>query len=405
MKKLISEIEKLDILKKVLSSQEFHQSIRTKELLKYLVDASERENELNEMTIATEFFGKDSEFNPLEDATIRVNISKVRRRLRNYFLSEGKNEKVIIDIPKGHYVVRFRKRNENYFDFLRNNSTKIAFSIIILSLSIFAIYLGIQNHYLSEKIQVMPSDNPIWIEFLEDSKPTLVILGDYFFMYIDRPRPNPRFNVRDPRINSMEDFQEYSKKGLNKVDNLKPLRHTYLRPSAVWGFMDIVPILRSSKSSFLVKQASEIDWEDISSHNVIFIGTYKQFFLMKKLLKNIKVEFSIYPNILSLYNGNGEEVQRFISTLNDETRQYDDVSLIAKFKGPNNNTIMLVAGFQEGGVIYGSKAISNPDFIKKIQNEYTFELNEPFYFRSVLRVEGFLRSELSSKLEYFEILE
>ena len=346
MKKLISETEKLDILKKVLSSEEFHQSSRTKELLKYLVDASEREDELNEMTIATEFFGKDSEFNPLDDATIRVNISKVRRRLRNYFFTEGKNEKVIIDIPKGHYIVRFRKRNENYFDFLKNNTIKFTFSIITLLLSIFVIYLVIQNHYLSEKIQVMPEDNPIWVDFLEDNKPTLVILGDYFFMYLDRPRPNPRFNVRDPRINSMEDFQEYNKKGLNEDDNLKPLRHTYLRPSAVWGFMDIVPILRSGISSFLVKQASEIDWEDISSHNIVFIGTFKQMFILKKLLKNINVDFSIYPNILSLNNGNGEEIQKFSSTLDDETRQYEDVSLIAKFKGPNNTSILLIAGFQ-----------------------------------------------------------
>ena len=224
-------------------------------------------------------------------------------------------------------------------------------------------------------------------------------------MYLDRPGSNPRFNVRDPRINSLEDFNEYSKQNADGIEKLKPLRHTYLRPSAVWGFMDLLPILKSSKSSFLVKQASEIDWEDISSHNVIFVGTFKQMYLLKTILKNINTEFSIYPNVLVLNDKNGNELQKFTSTLNDNTRQYVDFSLIAKINGPNNNTIMLITGFQEGGVIYGSKAIADPDFIKKIPNINVSELKGTINFRCITKVEGFLRSKLSSKIEYFEILE
>ena len=402
---MFSESEKLNILEKVLSSTEFSHSSRNQELLKYLANTSESQHVLTELKIATEFFGKDSDFDPLEDATVRVNISKLRKRLKNYYLDEGKDDKIQIHIPKGYYNIHFQKKNENYINMLKKNIRKLVFPFLTFLLSLIAIYFGIQNHYLNKKIQVMPKDNLIWAEFLQDNKPTLVILGDYFFMYIDRPGPNPRFNVRDPRINSLEDFKEYSKQGPDGIENLKPLRHTYLRPSAVWGFMDLLPILKSSKSSFLVKQASEIDWEDISSHNIIFIGTYKQLYLLKTLLKNIHVEFSIYPNILFLNNEQGEEVERFTSTLNDETRQYDDVSLIAKFKGPNNNTIMLITGFQEGGVINGSKAIANPDFIKKIPNEYDHKLKEPLNFRCIIKVEGFLRNEFSSKIEYFEILE
>ncbi len=396
--------EKLDILEKVLSSEEFSHSKKTQGLLKFLVDASIENKDLNEIIIATEFFSKDSNFDPLEDASIRVYISQLRKRLVNYYLREGENDKILIEIPKGNYFVQFRKKNTNFFSLAKKNISKVIFPSLTLLLSIIIIYFVIQNQHLNEKFQVMPTDNPIWAEYLEDSRPILVVLGDYFFMYNDRGDELPRLNVRDPLINSLEEFHEYNEKNPSATGNFEPLEHTYLRPSAVWGFMDMQPILRSAKSSFLVKQASEIVWGDVSSHNVIFIGTFKQMYLLKTFLEKMNAEFSLHPNILYLDNKNGEEKQVFKSSLDPETRQYSDVCLLAKFSGPNNNTIMLITGFHEGGVIYGSKAISDPDFPKEALKDYDKELQKPFHFKSVLKVEGFRHTELSSKIEYFDII-
>ncbi len=401
---MVPDHEKLEMLERVLSSEEFSHSQKNQQLLTYLVDASINNKEINETVIATEFFGKGSNFYPLEDASIRVNISQIRKRLSNYYLTEGKEDKIQIDIPKGNYAVRFCLKSKKHIGSNIMGLTKWIFPFITLILTIITIFLWIKYDRLLNKVQVIPNDNPVWAEYFADNKPILVILGDYFFMYLDRHGTNPRFNVRDPRINSLEDFNAYTMKGSNDIENLKPLRHTYLRPSAVWGFMELLPILKYNNSSFIVKQASETDWEDISSHNVIFIGTFKQLFLLKKLLKNMYVEFSIYPNYLYINNKNGEEVKKFSSTLIDETRQYDDVSLIAKINGPNNNKIIFITGFQEGGVIYGSKAICDPSFLAKLLGKQNNKRHSPFNFRAVLKVEGFLRSDLSSNIEYFEIL-
>ena len=186
---MLSNSERLDILKKVLDSLEFSHSTRNQELLKYLLKALESKRVLTELEIATEFFGKDPDFNTLEDATVRVNISKLRKRLKNYYLDEGKGEKIQIHIPKGHYDIRFLKKNENYIYMLKNNIKKLVIPFLTLLLLFIAIYFGIQNHHLNKKIEVMPKDNLIWNEFLEDTRPTLVVLGDYFFMYLDRPAP------------------------------------------------------------------------------------------------------------------------------------------------------------------------------------------------------------------------
>ena len=119
-----------------------------------------------------------------------------------------------------------RKKNVNYVDILKNNSAKFTFSSIALLLSIIVIYLGVQNHNLNERFEIIPRDNPIWTEYLEDERPTLVVLGDYFFMYYDRDDNKPRFNVRDPLINSLTDYQDYREANPDLKDNLKPLEHT-----------------------------------------------------------------------------------------------------------------------------------------------------------------------------------
>jgi len=401
---MISNQEKLETMQKVLSGEEFSHSLKNQELLKYLVESSLDDKELTETIIATEFFDKGSDFNPLEDASIRVSISQIRKRLLNYYLTQGQKDKILIDIPKGHYVVRFFTRSERAADLNLSRSVKLVFSITTICLLIIITFIWIKYERINKKIEIFPRENPIWAEILEETRPTLVILGDYFFMYMDRNGDNPRFNVRDPRINSLEEYHEYSIKNPDSKENLKPLAHSYLRPSAVWGFMELLPILKSMKSSFLVKQASEVDWADISSNNVIFIGTFKQMYILKTFLDKLHVKFSIYPNHLYLYNKNGEEVQKFVSKIISATRQYNDVSLLAKIQGPNNNTIVFITGFQEGGVINGSKAISDPDFPKKLFKDYDKELQNPFIFRTVLKVEGFRRTELNSNIEYFETL-
>lgn len=401
---MIANHKKLEILEKVLSSEEFSHSKQNRELLKYLVDASLDNKVLDEMTIANEFFCKDNNFNPLEDASVRVYLSQIRKRLSNYYLTEGKNDKIQIDIPKGRYEVRFCKKNEIYSRAKKIRLTKTILPVFTLLLLSIVIVLWIRYDRLIKKVEIFPKNNPIWAEYLADKKPALVVLGDYFFMYIDRDGDNPRFNVRDPRINSIEDFQEYNKRHPDGIYKLKPLRHTYLRPSAVWGFLELFSILRSIKSSFFIRQASEIDWEDISSHNIIFIGTFKQMYLLKTFLGKMNIDFSIYPNILYLNNKDGEQVQKFESILIDETRQYDDVGLIAKIKGPNNNTIIFITGFHEGSVISGSKAISDPDFPKELLKNHGNKFQSPLHFRCVLKVEGFSMTELNSKIEYFDIL-
>lgn len=117
-------------LEKVKNSSEFRNSENFKELLQYLVDETIKGNYVKEICIAIDVFKKDSSFDSNENPSVRVNISKLRKKLRNYYLTEGKKDTMRFELPKGKYVINFIKvKQPKKSKFLQN------ISMILLAVS------------------------------------------------------------------------------------------------------------------------------------------------------------------------------------------------------------------------------------------------------------------------------
>jgi hypothetical protein len=66
---------------------------------------------LHEYAIATEVFGRSkSTFNAGEDAIVRVEVHRLRKRLREYYENEGKDHLVQLSIPSGTYIPVFTRQ-------------------------------------------------------------------------------------------------------------------------------------------------------------------------------------------------------------------------------------------------------------------------------------------------------
>ena len=65
--------------------------------------------ELKESVIAIEVFGRRPDYNPRHDPIVRTEARRLRARLSDYYLSEGKSDALVIELPKGGYVPRFRE--------------------------------------------------------------------------------------------------------------------------------------------------------------------------------------------------------------------------------------------------------------------------------------------------------
>jgi hypothetical protein len=70
------------------------------------LDNSQPES-LKEYTIGVEAFGRPPDFDPKTDTIVRVQIHRLRQKLKEYYDSEGRHDPIVVEIPKGHYLPTF----------------------------------------------------------------------------------------------------------------------------------------------------------------------------------------------------------------------------------------------------------------------------------------------------------
>ena len=96
-------------LERVLGSTPFANAHRSQRFLRYIVECSLKHQDefLKEFAIAVDVFGRNVSYDPSINATVRVEAGRLRSRLRDYYIGEGCNDPIIIDVPKGGYRANF----------------------------------------------------------------------------------------------------------------------------------------------------------------------------------------------------------------------------------------------------------------------------------------------------------
>src|SRR5579872_4821077 len=104
--------EYLEQIDRLAGSPTLHGSESLCKLLRYLAThALTRPGvPLKEYEIATEVFHRPSGFDPQLDSTIRVQAGRLRLKLAEYYGSEGADDPILVDLPKGGYVLAFHHR-------------------------------------------------------------------------------------------------------------------------------------------------------------------------------------------------------------------------------------------------------------------------------------------------------
>ncbi len=102
----------LQQLQKILSNPKFFATKQQKNFLKFVVKEflEGRSDLLKGYTIATQVFGRTEDFDPQSDPIVSVQANKLRRALEHFYLKDGKNDPIVIDIPKGTYSPVFIER-------------------------------------------------------------------------------------------------------------------------------------------------------------------------------------------------------------------------------------------------------------------------------------------------------
>lgn len=99
-------------LERVLASAGFSRNERMSRFLRFLAERhlEGSGNQLKESVIAVEVFGRKTDHDPSQDSIVRTEAGRLRARLAEYYMGEGKDDGIVIELPKGGYTPLFRCR-------------------------------------------------------------------------------------------------------------------------------------------------------------------------------------------------------------------------------------------------------------------------------------------------------
>jgi hypothetical protein len=99
-------------VERLTKSHSLHSSESLCKLLRYLAEHSLDHPGIapKEYQIATEVLGRPAGFDPQSDSTVRVQVGRLRVKLAEHYASEGLEDAVVVELPKGSYALSFHLR-------------------------------------------------------------------------------------------------------------------------------------------------------------------------------------------------------------------------------------------------------------------------------------------------------
>jgi hypothetical protein len=100
-------------VERLVNSHALHGSESLCKLLRYLAKhvLDHPGTPIKEYQIATEVFGRSSDFDPQVDSMVRVQAGRLRGKLAEYYAANSSDDAVTVDLPKGTYVLAFHHRH------------------------------------------------------------------------------------------------------------------------------------------------------------------------------------------------------------------------------------------------------------------------------------------------------
>jgi len=103
----------LEQIDRLVASHALHGSESLCKLLRYLAKhaVDHPGTPIKEFQIATEVFGRSANFDPQLDSMVRVQAGRLRSKLAEYYNSAGLGDPILVELPKGTYLLSFHQRN------------------------------------------------------------------------------------------------------------------------------------------------------------------------------------------------------------------------------------------------------------------------------------------------------
>lgn len=340
-------------VERLLSSHALHGSESLCKLLRYLADhALDHPGAApKEYQIATEVFGRPSDFDPHLDSTVRVQAGRLRGKLAEYYATEGAEDQVLVDFPRGTYALAFHDRpagaGRNQGNGLHESassagqsSRKWLVAVILLCALLSAVVAVATDRFLnrrtaearltSDSANLPESFHTFWRGFLTLPQEPWVIFSNAAF--VGRPYLGMRYYNRS-RDSGAVILDHYT--GVGEVLAVHALDNVF----------------QKLRQQIRVKRGSLFSLDDAKNNDLIFIGSPSENLTLLELPTTQQFVFKQITSgprmgTMEIINSHPEsgEPKEFFPSPPDGTLT-EDYSIIALKRGLNPaHSVLILAG-------------------------------------------------------------
>jgi len=350
-------VSTLDELDRILASPPFTQAQRLSRFLRYVVERliHGEGDSLKEYLLGTAVFDKDESFDPRTDPIVRVEAGRLRAKLKEYYASEGRDDPILIDLPKGSYVPVVRRKGAAIPEAAEAatpvgpNRWKAATISLALLLAVVFFYWGAAEYRRgrianpdvepSRTLATPPELLPLWKPFIAPGSKNYAVFGSPIFF------ASPRYSLflRPHRINEAANLTS-DRELLLLQERFGPLagpRYDYALMRDAIALHRLTAFLVGNGVSLAAMAAHEAVWDSIKDGNIIFLGAPRMNPLMQHLPVRQDFEWDADQNIRNRNPQPGE--QEIYSTPSHEN--VVSYAVVAALPGlrPDREILMLAA--------------------------------------------------------------
>jgi hypothetical protein len=345
-------------LNRVLASHEFRTSKRSQEFLRYVVEntLSGQAEILKERTIGIEVFGRSTNYEPSDDATVRVKAGEVRKRLGLYYAHQGVQDPIRIELPAGTYIPEFRATEVIAEPHPAAQLVKSAAEAHLASpagvkLSRTARDVKIGAAFL---VAALAAGALVWVK----TQPSNAILDQFWSPVLQGPVP----------VSLCAAFVPVYSLG-NRDPNLKPVTpedFTLLNDQFVGGG-DLIAVSRLSamltrmQRQYQVRVGSEVSFHDLRVSPAILVGySYTRW---KEISSEMRyfIDGSRRPVVIT---DNGAATKWALPNLPADRRTTEDYAIVSRVFHPDTHAMLVeLAGITQYGTDAAADLVTNGDLL------------------------------------------
>jgi hypothetical protein len=398
------------LVERVVSSQSFRKTARLKDLLYYLAEMSIRGeySRLTEQHIGQAVFGKSADYSPVEDSSVRVHIRQLRLKLHEYFDSEGRDEALVAEVPKGGYTLSFRsvpvpgteaptptplKARTHW---LRAATSPVVPWIAVAVLSILALFLWQRSPTLGSAPEPWPLN-----EVFDNGHRSEIVLADSTYgirrLMSGEPVSLESYMKRDFQHKSNPNQTNTNQPGSGNDAYLAQYSADALLTS--WADVAIastlLKFLPNTSEKVTVRSARDLHPRDLEDGNYIFVGSPASnpwVLLFENRLNFCELrcdEAHEPPKILNKHPKPGEQSNyQGLARTGLDGEDFATIALLPSDSGRGN--ILIIQGLQQEGTEAAGLMLADAGGRQKLKNALKIrnEPSSPLYFEALLRIEA-----------------